>query len=73
MAEKRTQGSIKFFHSVRFFGFLTTEEGKEYFFHGSDFEGNPSGLVDGDKVSFELGEDEKTGREKALKVQLIKE
>lgn len=73
MDKVRMDGTVKFFDQARFFGFLTAEDGKDYFFHGSDFDGLPAELGGGEKVSFGLGQDGKTGREKAECVQLIEE
>lgn len=68
----REEGTIKFFNEDRFFGFITCI-GKDYFFHGSDFEGDPSELHGGEKVSFVAGADEKSGREKALEVKVLED
>lgn len=64
------KGKIKFFDEKRFFGFLVTED-KDLFFHGSDFLGDPENLAEGMPVQFEQGEDPKSGRLRAVKVQLI--
>lgn len=46
-----TEGTIKFFNSMRNFGFITGEDGKEYFVHGSSLKEGTS-LKEGDRVSF---------------------
>jgi CspA family cold shock protein len=38
----------------RGFGFLSGEDGKEYFFHRSSVEGSFEGLQEGQKVSFDI-------------------
>ena len=55
----------------RGFGFIRTEEGKDIIFHRNDFEEMefPS-LKVGQKVEFEIGEDE-TSRPQAVNVRLI--
>jgi CspA family cold shock protein len=48
-------GKVKFFNRVKHFGFITGDDGKDYFVHQSGLE---SGVVlnDGDSVSFEVVE-----------------
>jgi cold shock protein len=52
------EGTVKFYNFKKRFGFITADDGKDYFFH-------VSGLVpdtrveDGMKVSFELEESDK--------------
>jgi CspA family cold shock protein len=38
----------------RGFGFLSGDDGKEYFFHRSSVEGSFEGLAEGQKVSFDV-------------------
>jgi cold shock protein len=46
------EGTVKFFNSTKNFGFITGEDGKDYFVHVSGLvEGTR--LREGDKVSFE--------------------
>ena len=55
----------------RGFGFITTEDGKDLFFHRNEIEGVEfSSLRAGQGVQFELGQDKK-GRTQAVKVALI--
>jgi CspA family cold shock protein len=67
-------GTIKKLVSDRGFGFILPEgaapTGKDLFFHRADV-GGPGydSLREGQKVSFELGTDERRGTPKALKVQ----
>ncbi|MCD6274500.1 MAG: cold-shock protein [Candidatus Aenigmarchaeota archaeon] len=39
------EGTVKFFNTLKNFGFITGDDGKEYLVHSS-------GLKEGDKVSF---------------------
>jgi CspA family cold shock protein len=52
-----TTGTIKKLVSDRGFGFIAAADGKEYFFHRSEFE--PSSdfdrLIGGEQVQFEIG------------------
>lgn len=66
------QGEVKWFNADRHFGFITSN-GKDFFFHGSCFEGDPTLLRGGERVSFRLGDDERSGRERAEEVKLIRE
>lgn len=60
------KGEIKFFNETKNFGFVKdTEEGTEYFFHGSAVEG-PS-IKDGDVVEFEGGSGERGPRATKVK------
>jgi len=47
------EGTVKFFNAAKHFGFVTADDGKEYFVHASSL---PPGvtLAEGDKVSFEV-------------------
>jgi CspA family cold shock protein len=63
-----TTGTVKFFNATKGYGFIQPEDGgRDVFVHISAVE--RSGLVaisDGQKVSFELQRDRKTGRESAV-------
>ena len=67
-------GTIKKLVSDRGFGFIQPEDaapgGKDLFFHRADV-GGPGydSLREGQKVTFDLGTDERRGSPKALKVQ----
>jgi CspA family cold shock protein len=64
-------GTVKFFNDDKGFGFITPENGgQDVFVHASALErGGP--LREGDKVSFELGHDRKTGKSKAEIVSIL--
>lgn len=60
------KGKIKFFSQIKAFGFVTGEDGKDYFLHISGIEDQVS-LTKDDSVTFEL---EKTDKGfKAVKVK----
>jgi CspA family cold shock protein len=61
------QGTVKFFHDVKNYGFITPDEGDEdVFFHVSVVES--SSIAEGDEVEFE-SEDAEKGP-KATKVEM---
>ncbi len=47
-------GTIKRLVMDRGFGFLSGEDGKEYFFHRSSVDGSFEGLQEGQKVTFDI-------------------
>ena len=52
------QGKVKFFNSSKGFGFITAEDGKDYFVHSSGLvEGTV--LNDNDSVEFEIEQGDK--------------
>ena len=65
-----TTGTVKFFNAQKGFGFITPEGGaKDVFVHISAVErAGLRGLVDGQKVSFEL-ENDRQGRASATNLQ----
>jgi CspA family cold shock protein len=46
-----TEGTVKFFHAEKQFGFINGDDGKSYYFHATQVE-HGTRLTDGDKVSF---------------------
>jgi CspA family cold shock protein len=52
------KGTVKFFNRDKNFGFITAEDGKEYFVHGS---GLAEGVIlhDNDSVEFEVEQGDK--------------
>jgi len=64
-------GTVKFFNNDKGFGFITPDNGgADVFVHISALQGgNP--LREGDKVSYELGQDRKTGKSKAERVTTV--
>jgi len=62
-------GTVKFFNNDKGFGFITPENGgQDVFVHVSALQGGGS-LREGQKVSYELGQDRKTGKAKAENVR----
>ncbi|MDR9805619.1 cold-shock protein [Rhizobium hidalgonense] len=58
-------GTVKFFNDDKGFGFITSENGGTVVFvHVSVLQSGGS-LREGDKVSYELGQDRKTGKSNA--------
>lgn len=66
-----TTGSVKKVVSDRGFGFITADDGKEYFFHRNSLESSLDfdRLVGGEKVQFEVEESPKGPR--AARVQAL--
>ncbi|MEK6894791.1 MAG: cold shock domain-containing protein [Nanoarchaeota archaeon] len=60
------KGKIKFFNDIKGFGFITGEDGKDYFLHSTGIEGNAS-LAKDDAVTFEVESGDKGP--KAVKVK----
>lgn len=63
-------GTVKFFSQDKGFGFITPDGGgQDVFVHVSAVQG--ATLRDGVKVSYEIGQDRKTGKSKAENVQTL--
>jgi cold shock CspA family protein len=63
-------GTVKFFNGQRGFGFITPDEGGEDLFvhqNNINMEGFRS-LADGEKVEFQIEQDQNTGKTKAVNV-----
>ncbi len=60
-------GTVKFFNERKGFGFITAEDGQDYFVHISDL-GEGVKLNEGDNVTFEVEEGDRGP--KAVKVSL---
>ena len=52
------EGTVKFYNSMKHFGFIAGDDGKEYFVHVSGLKEGVS-ITEGDKVSFKVVEGEK--------------
>ena len=64
-------GTVKFFNGDKGFGFITPENGgTDVFVHVSALESGGS-LREGQQVSYEVGQDRKTGKSKAENVRTI--
>jgi CspA family cold shock protein len=68
-----TIGTVKWFNATKGFGFIQPEDGgKDVFVHISAVERSGlGGLGEGQKVSFELQRDRKTGRESAVDLRAV--
>ncbi len=66
-------GTVKWFNSTKGFGFIQPDDGgKDVFVHISAVERSGlGGLGEGQKVSFELQRDRKTGRESAVDLKSV--
>jgi len=66
-----TTGKVKFFAQDKGFGFITPDEGgQDVFVHVSAL-GHGGSLQEGDKVSYDAGQDRKTDKSKAENVRLL--
>jgi len=64
-------GTVKFFNDDKGFGFITPENGgTDVFVHVSALQRGGT-IREGDKVSFEVGQDRKTGKSKAENVSVL--
>ena len=61
------EGTVKFFNAMKSFGFITGDDGKDYFVHSSGIVKGP--IAEGDRVSFEVVEGDRGP--KAEKVEKI--
>lgn len=52
------EGTVKFFNTMKNFGFITGEDGKDYFVHVSGLNEGVS-IKEGDKVKFEVVQGDK--------------
>lgn len=67
----RLNGTVKWFDVRKGFGFISDEEGMDYFVHFSEIQGDGfKRLRDGQDVVFEAGEDDK-GRLVAWTVEAV--
>ena len=65
---EKVRGIVKFFLASKRYGFVTSEEGKDYFIHQSD---TYKGIRKNDAVEFEVAQIEKGT--KAIKVKKVSE
>ncbi len=64
-------GTVKFFNQDKGFGFITPDNGgTDVFVHISAVQAGEA-LKDGTKVSYDIGQDRKTGKSKAENVRTL--
>jgi cold shock protein len=66
------RGTVKFFNDGKGYGFISPEGGggKDIFVHATVLRPGDT-LRENDKVEFDLGEDKKTGKSKAINVRKL--
>ena len=65
-------GKVKKYNDDRGYGFIGPDDGSaDLFFHISEVADEEGDIVVGRAVKFELGKDPKTGRSKAVNVDLV--
>ena len=64
-------GTVKFYNSQKGFGFIAPDDGsKDVFVHATALEAaGMRGLVEGQKISFEVEKDRRTGKDAAANLQ----
>ena len=64
-------GTVKFFNSQKGFGFIQPDDGgKDVFVHATALEAaGMRGLVEGQKISFDVQSDRRTGKDAAANLQ----
>ena len=66
------KGTVKWFNNKKGYGFITGEDGKDYFFHYSQIQmQGRKELFDRDKVYFEISGPDKSNRVQALNVEPV--
>ena len=64
-------GTVKFFNQEKGYGFISPDNGgTDVFVHVSAIDGG-SLLLDGQKVTYEIGQDRKTGKLRAENVRTV--
>jgi CspA family cold shock protein len=65
------QGKIKLYNEVKGYGFIKPDDGgNDVFFHVSDLREDDE-IAGGKAVTFELGVDKRSGKSKAVDVDLV--
>lgn len=61
MAQDRKSGKIKFFNTLKGFGFIAQDDGsgKDIFLHATNFQGDPNSLNENDRIEFEVAQGKK--------------
>lgn len=69
--DKMATGTVKFFAQDKGFGFITPDNGGPDVFVHISAVGFGGSLQDGQKVSYDMGQDRKTGKSKAENVSVL--
>jgi CspA family cold shock protein len=66
-----TTGTVKFYNEMKGFGFIAPEDGsKDVFVHATALErAGMRGLAEGQKISYEVEADRRTGKESATNLK----
>ena len=66
-----TNGTVKFYNDQKGFGFIAPDDGgKDVFVHATALEAaGMRGLVEGQKISFDVQSDRRTGKDAAANLQ----
>ena len=65
------EGTVKFFNSMKHFGFIAGDDGKEYFVHASGLKAGTT-IGEGDKVSFNVVQGDKGLKAEQVEKQVEK-
>lgn len=67
------QGTVKFFNAGKGFGFIIDDETKEeVFVHITALTDGTKELNEGQKVTFEIGQDPRNNKDRAVNVSIVK-
>ena len=66
MSDQINTGTVKFFNEEKGFGFVQQEGSQDLFIHKSNIDNSVSTLNEGDKVSFEVRTNPRTGKPEAF-------
>ena len=66
------QGTVKFFNTVKGFGFIKNDEtGEDVFVHITALNGEVKELQEGQKVSYDIEKDPKSNKDRAVNVTAL--
>jgi len=66
------QGTVKFFNTVKGFGFIKNDEtGEDVFVHITALNGEVKELQEGQKVSYDIEKDPKSNKDRAANVTVL--